>query len=398
MNIDEQLKIIKRGIVDVVNEAELVAKLKKGVPLRIKVGFDPTSPDLHLGHTVLMQKLKQFQELGHQVIFLIGDFTARIGDPSGRSVARPPLSPDEIAVNLKTYVDQAAKILDWDRVELRYNSEWLGTMSFVDVIKLASQYTVARMLEREDFKKRYTAGDPLGVHEFLYPLMQGYDSVALKADVELGGTDQIFNLLVGRDLQRAYSMEAQVVITMPLLVGTDGVQKMSKSYGNSIGISDTPRDMFGKVMSISDDLMWSYYEILSDLSLPEVAELKNSVLVGKVHPKVAKESLAMEMVERFYSESHAESAREEFERMFAKKGRPDVIEEVKIDCMEDGISLVDAIVIAKLCDSKSDARRMIEQRAVCLDEVKIEDIGYRLTPAKPVVVKVGKRRYAKLVF
>ena len=264
LSVEEQLSVIKRGAVDLVSEEELVAKLKKGRPLRVKLGFDPTAPDLHLGHTVVMQKLHQFQELGHQVVFLIGDFTSRIGDPSGRSAARPPLTEAEIKVNLKTYVEQAGKILDPDRIELVYNSQWLGAMSFMDVVKLAQHYTVARMMEREDFKTRFQAGDPLGVHEFLYPLMQGYDSVAVKADVELGGTDQIFNLLVGRDLQRAYGQEPQVVVTMPLLVGTDGVQKMSKSYGNYVGVSDSPREMFGKLMSISDDLMWTYYDLLSD--------------------------------------------------------------------------------------------------------------------------------------
>ena len=323
--IDKQLEIIKRGAVDLVNEAELIEKLKKGRPLRIKAGFDPTSPDLHLGHTVLMQKLAQFQELGHTIVFIIGDFTSKIGDPSGRSATRPPLSDSEISANLKTYVEQASKILDMEKVELRYNSEWLAKMNFADVLKLASQYTVARMMEREDFKNRFAAGNPLGIHEFLYPLMQGHDSVAIKADVELGGTDQIFNLLMGRDLQREAKQEPQVVLTMPLLVGTDGVQKMSKSYGNYIGITDSPREMFGKIMSISDDLMWSYYELLSDLSLGEIKELKEELVVGKLHPKIAKENLAMEIIERFHSEEDAVSARDEFERVFAKKGRPDEI-------------------------------------------------------------------------
>lgn len=396
--IDKQLETIKRGSVDLVNEAELIEKLKKGRPLRIKAGFDPTSPDLHLGHTVLMQKLAQFQELGHTIVFIIGDFTSKIGDPSGRSATRPPLSDSEISANLKTYVEQASKILDMEKVELRYNSEWLAKMNFADVLKLASQYTVARMMEREDFKNRFAAGSPLGIHEFLYPLMQGHDSVAVKADVELGGTDQIFNLLMGRDLQREAKQEPQVVLTMPLLVGTDGVQKMSKSYGNYIGITDSPRDMFGKIMSISDDLMWSYYELLSDLSLNEIKELKEELVVGKLHPKIAKENLAMEIIERFHSEEDAVSARDEFERVFAKKGRPDEIEEIKISTQNEKVFLVDLIVEAKLCPSKSEARRMISQHAVEVDEKKIDDIKNEISTKKNVMIKVGKRRFAKVVF
>jgi len=396
--VEEQLKVITRGAVELVSEEELISKLKKGRPLRVKAGFDPTAPDLHLGHTVVMQKLRQFQELGHQVVFLIGDFTSRIGDPSGRSTARPPLSEEEIAANLRTYIEQAGKILDSERIELVYNSKWLGTMSFIDVVKLAQNYTVARMMEREDFRTRFQAGDPLGVHEFLYPLMQGYDSVAIEADVELGGTDQIFNLLVGRDLQRAYGQEPQVVITMPLLVGTDGVQKMSKSYGNYVGITDSPREMFGKLMSISDDLMWTYYELLSDLSAEEIEELKEELVIGKLHPKIAKENLAMEMIERFHSEKGAKDARDEFERVFAKKGRPDDIEEKKIDAEGDVVPLVDVIVEAGLCSSKSEARRMIEQRAVEVDEQRVSDTKAELSTGKRVLIKVGKRRFAKISF
>ncbi len=398
MDIEQQLSVIKRGSVELVDEEELVAKLKKGRPLRVKAGFDPTAPDLHLGHTVVMQKLKQFQDLGHTVVFLIGDFTARIGDPSGRSTARPPLTSDQIAENLKTYIDQAAKILDPDKVELRYNSEWLGKMSFMEVVNLASHYTMARMMERDDFRKRFTAGDPLGLHEFLYPLMQGYDSVAIEADVELGGTDQIFNLLVGRDLQRAYGKEPQVVLTMPLLVGTDGVQKMSKSYGNSIGIADAPREMFGKIMSISDDLMWTYYDLLSDLSIEEIEELKEKVMVGDLHPKVAKESLAMEIIERFHSEEDAAAARDEFERIFSRKEIPDEITEFEIATDADALALVDVIVDAKLCSSKSDARRMIQQNAVEVDGEKIADINAKLTTKGTPLIKVGKRRFVRVKF
>lgn len=398
ISIEEQLKVIKRGSVELVNEESLIAKLKLGRPLRVKAGFDPTAPDLHLGHTVVMQKLRQFQELGHQVIFLIGDFTAQIGDPSGRSAARPPLSEKEIQVNLKTYIEQAGKILDADKIELRYNSEWLAKMNFMDVVKLASQYTVARMMEREDFKTRFQAGDPLGVHEFLYPLMQGYDSVAINADVELGGTDQIFNLLVGRDLQRSFKQEPQVVLTMPLLVGTDGVQKMSKSYGNYIGISETPRDIFGKVMSVSDDLMWTYYELLSDLTSEEIEKMKEEVVVGQLHPKLAKESLAMELVERFYYEDDAKNARAEFENVFAKKGLPDKIEEKKIFTSEKTFLLVDAIVETGMCKSKSEARRMIEQGAVEVENRRIADIAERISASeKAYLVKVGKRKFVNIL-
>ncbi len=398
LSIEEQLQLIKRGSVELVNEEELIAKLKKGKPLRVKAGFDPTAPDIHLGHTVVMQKLKQFQDLGHQVVFLIGDFTAQIGDPSGRSAARPPLSSDEIKTNLKTYVEQAAKILDMERVELRHNSEWLGAMNFMDVVKLASQYTVARMMEREDFKKRYTAGDPLGVHEFLYPLMQGYDSVAIDADVELGGTDQIFNLLVGRDLQRAFQKEAQVVLTMPLLVGTDGVAKMSKSYGNYVGISESPQEMFGKIMSISDDLMWTYYELLSDLTIEEIEKMKEEVVVGQLHPKIAKESLAMELIERFHTNEEAVKAREEFERVFSKKQLPADIERKRVS--RDGADkmLVDVIVEAGLCPSKSEARRMIQQRAVEVNGERVGDITLRISTEKETLVQVGKRRFAMVEF
>jgi tyrosyl-tRNA synthetase len=394
--IEQQLEIIKRGAVEVVSQEELVAKLKQGRPLRIKAGFDPTAPDLHLGHTVVMQKLKQFQDLGHTVVFLIGDFTARIGDPSGRSTARPPLSQEDVARNLKTYVEQAGKILDAAHIELRYNSEWLESMRFSEVVNLAGHYTVARMMEREDFKKRFAAGDPLGVHEFLYPLMQGYDSVAIEADVELGGTDQIFNLLVGRDLQRAFGKEPQVVLTMPLLVGTDGEQKMSKSYGNAIGIADAPREIFGKVMSISDALMWMYYELLSDLSLAEIEELKEQVMLGKLHPKLAKETLAMEIIERFHSEAEAVAARDEFERVFSRKQIPDEVAEIEIAAPSAGIALVDVLVQANLCASKSDARRMIEQHAVEVDGAKATEITAKLSAGSKVLLKVGKRRFARV--
>lgn len=398
MPIEKQLEIIKRGTVDLVNEEELVEKLKRDKPLRVKAGFDPTAPDLHLGHTVVMQKLKQFQDLGHTVIFLMGDFTARIGDPSGRDETRPMLDESVIMEHAKTYIAQANKILDMDRTEVRYNSEWLSKLTAEDLFKLTSHHTVARILERDDFKSRYSQGHPIQMHEFLYPMLQGYDSVALEADVELGGTDQIFNLLVGRQEQKVCGQEQQIVLTMPLLVGIDGVQKMSKTYENYVGITETPREIFGKMMSISDDLMWTYYELLSDLSLEEIEEMKERVLTGRLHPKVAKEGLAMEIIERFHSEEEAVAARDEFERIFKKKDVPDEIEEFNIRSEDDEVSLVDAMVESSLVGSKSEARRMIKQRAVEVDGRKVEDIEETLTADGENLLKVGKRRFAKVKF
>jgi len=384
--------------VELVSEEELVEKLKKGRPLRIKAGFDPTAPDLHLGHTVVMQKLKQFQELGHTVVFLIGDFTARIGDPSGRDETRPELSPDLIKKNAETYIAQAGKILDMAGAEIRYNSEWLEGMSIMDFAHLARKQTVARVLERDDFRKRMRDGHDISLLEFCYPLMQAQDSVALEADVELGGTDQIFNLLMGRTIQKRSNQEQQVVLTMPLLVGTDGVQKMSKTYGNYVGITDEPKEMFGKVMSISDELMWTYYDLLSDLSIEEIEEIKERTLTGKLHPKIAKENLAMEIVERFHSEKDAEAARDEFERVFKKGKLPDEIDEHELLSQDDEVSLVDVMVDADLVKSKSDARRMIKQRAVEVDGEKVDDIETTLTTDGENLVKVGKRRFAKVKF
>jgi len=396
--VEKQLEVIKRGSVELVSEEELVEKLKKGRPLRIKAGFDPTAPDLHLGHTVVMQKLKQFQELGHTVVFLIGDFTARIGDPSGRDETRPELSPDLIKKNAETYIAQAGKILDMAGAEIRYNSEWLEGMSIMDFAHLARKQTVARVLERDDFRKRMRDGHDISLLEFCYPLMQAQDSVALEADVELGGTDQIFNLLMGRTIQKRSNQEQQVVLTMPLLVGTDGVQKMSKTYGNYVGITDEPKEMFGKVMSISDELMWTYYDLLSDLSIEEIEEIKERTLTGKLHPKIAKENLAMEIVERFHSEKDAEAARDEFERVFKKGKLPDEIDEHELLSQDDEVSLVDVMVDADLVKSKSDARRMIKQRAVEVDGEKVDDIETTLTTDGENLVKVGKRRFAKVKF
>jgi len=396
--IEKQLEVIKRGSVDLVDEDELVAKLKKGKPLRVKAGFDPTAPDLHLGHTVLMQKLKQFQELGHQVIFLIGDFTARIGDPSGRDDTRPELPEKTIRDNAMTYIAQASKVLDMESAEVRYNSEWLEKMSIMEFAELGRKQTVARVMERDDFRKRMSEGHDITLLEFYYPLMQAQDSVVLESDVELGGTDQIFNLLMGRTIQKRSGQEPQVVLTMPLLVGLDGVQKMSKTYGNYVGITEPPREIFGKMMSISDDLMWTYYDLLSDLSSDEIEELKERVLTGKLHPKVAKENLAMEIIERFHSEGEAVAARDEFERVFRKKDLPDDIEEHDVKSKDDEISLVDAMLEAKLVSSKSGARRMIKQRAVEVDGRKVEDIEATLTADGENLLKVGKRRFAKIRF
>lgn len=398
ISVDNQIGTIRRGAVDIVSEEDLIARLKLGRPLRVKAGFDPTAPDLHLGHTVVMQKLRQFQELGHKVIFLIGDFTAQIGDPSGRNETRPMLTEEIIRTNAKTYIEQASKIIDMEDAEVRYNSEWLGKMSALEIAALGAKQTVARMLERDDFKTRMKEGRDITILEFYYPLLQAQDSVVLRADVELGGTDQIFNLLMGRTIQKRSGQEPQVVLTMPLLVGIDGVQKMSKSYGNYVGVADSPREIFGKIMSISDDLMWNYYELLSDLSIAEIRELQNECILGKHHPKLAKESLAMEIVERFHSGEDAQSARDEFERMFAKKGRPDEIEEKTIVATDDHMSVVDVIVNVEFCKSKSEARRMIEQRAVEIDDKRIVDINATISAGKGFLLKVGKRKFARVQF
>ncbi len=391
-SVEEQLKVIKRGSVDLVSEDELVEKLKENRPLRIKAGFDPTAPDLHLGHTVLMQKLRQFQDLGHRVIFLMGDYTAMIGDPSGRDETRPVLTEDVIKENAKTYVAQAGKIIDMNKAEVRFNSEWLGQMSSIEFARLGSKQTVARMLERDDFKKRMSEGKDISLLEFYYPLMQAQDSVALEADVELGGTDQIFNLLMGRTIQKRSNQSPQVVMTLPLLVGTDGVQKMSKSYGNYIGITELPREIFGKVMSISDELMWNYYELLSDLTLDEIEEVKEELVLGKLHPKIVKENLAMELVARFHSEDDAKNARDEFEKVFKEKGKPDDILEFDV---KGGTPLVDILASQGICKSKSDARRMISQGAVKVDDGKIDDIAWECPQNGSVLVQVGKRKFAR---
>jgi len=393
VTIDEQLQELKRGAVDIVSEEELVKKLKSGRPLRIKAGFDPTAPDIHLGHTVLLQKMRQFQELGHQVIFLIGDFTGMIGDPSGKNTTRPPLSREDVQKNAKTYQDQVFKVLDPAKTEIRFNSEWMDAMTVADFIKVASNLTVARMLERDDFKKRFNGQQAISIHEFLYPFVQGYDSVALKADVELGGTDQIFNLLMGRDLQRAYGQEPQVVMTMPLLEGLDGVQKMSKSYHNYIGVNEAPTDMFGKAMSVSDDLMWRYYELLSSRSLPEIAEMRAAVDKGELHPMQVKLDLAQEFVTRYHGAEQGQLARDGFAQVFQKGSLPDDMPEFELNLDKPWICAV--VKEAGLTASTSDARRMIQQGAVKLDEAKVSDENLVLAPGG-YIIQVGKRRFARV--
>ena len=398
LDIKKQLEQIKRGSEGLISEEELIKKLKTGKPLRVKVGFDPTNADLHLGHTILMHKMRQFQDLGHQVIFLVGDYTAQIGDPSGRDETRPTLSEDVIKKNAETYLDQAAKILDMKRAEIRRNSEWLGKMTGVDFIKLSSKHTVARMLERDDFKQRYSNNIPIRIHEFIYPLLQGQDSVELEADVELGGTDQIFNLLVGRDLQRDCGKESQVVLTMPLLVGTDGVQKMSKSYGNYIGITEEPKEIFGKIMSISDDLMWEYYKLVSLKSLDEVAKYKKDCKAGKIHPKNAKVTLAKEIVARFYSEKDADEAEQEFDRIFSKKKLPTEMETENISSDCSDIKVVDLITRLKMVSSKTEARRMIEQGGVYINDQRLSSKEGSIECEGEYIVRVGKRRFKKVLF
>ncbi|KPK00323.1 MAG: tyrosine--tRNA ligase [Desulfobacterales bacterium SG8_35] len=400
--IEEQVSLIERGTVDVVSREDLVRKLKKssesGVPLKIKTGFDPTAPDLHLGHTVLIQKMKHFQDLGHDIYFLIGDFTGMIGDPTGKSETRKPLTLDDVKRNAETYKEQIFKILDPGKTKVVFNSSWLGKLTSYDMIKLASQLTVARMLEREDFRVRFDNEKPISIHEFLYPLIQGYDSVALEADVELGGTDQLFNLLMGRDLQRSWNQEPQVVITMPLLEGLDGVNKMSKSLGNYIGITESADDIYGKVMSVSDTLMFRYYELLSDLSAAEIGILANDLQDGKIHPKEVKKKLARELTARFYGAEDAARAEETFEQVFKHHGLPENIPELFLEKADGEVWLPKLLVEAGLTESTSAARRLIKQQAVSLDNEKVLDTDYAVQPAGDVLIKVGKRRFAKIIF
>lgn len=391
--IASQLQEIKRGVVDIFSETELVEKLKRGKPLKIKAGFDPTAPDIHFGHTVLLNKMRQFQALGHEVIFLIGDFTGMIGDPSGKSVTRKALTREEVNRNAKTYQDQIFKILDKDRTRVAFNSAWMDSMRVADFIKLASHQTVARMLEREDFKKRYQGEQPISIHEFLYPFVQAYDSVALEADVELGGTDQIFNLLMGREIQKAYGLEPQVIMTLPLLEGLDGVQKMSKSYNNYIGVDDAPGDMFGKVMSVSDALMWRYYTLLSARTMDDIARLKGEVEAGRVHPMEAKMGLAQELVERYHGREQAQQAREGFSKVFQSREAPDDMPEVVLALERPWICAV--LKESGLAKSTSEARRLVQQGAVRINEERLQDDERILAPGV-YIVQAGKRRFAKV--
>jgi tyrosyl-tRNA synthetase len=398
MTIDEQLDRLRHGTVDVIREEDLRTKLqrsaKTGKPLRVKLGVDPTSPDIHLGHTVVVRKLKAFQDLGHTAIYLIGDFTAMIGDPSGRNVTRPPLSREEIEHNAKTYRDQVFKILDPDRTEIRYNSEWMGKFDAADFIRLAARTTVRQILERDDFEKRMNAQQPISLHELLYPLVQGYDSVALEADVELGGTDQKFNLLSGRNLQREYDQEPQVVVTTPLLEGLDGVQKMSKSYGNYIGIDEPSTEMFGKVMSISDDLMWRYHGLLTDLSAAEISNLRSEITNGK-NPRDVKVILAKLIIRDFHSAEAADAAEEDFNRRFVKKEVPDEIEEKQIDA--GNYKLTELIANAGLAASKAEARRLIEQGGVRVNGEKATNSAADITiGTESTLLQVGKRKFLKV--
>jgi tyrosyl-tRNA synthetase len=411
LSAKEQLDIIKRGAVEIIVEDDLLKKLEKSVstkkPLRVKAGFDPTAPDIHLGHTVLLNKMHQFQELGHEVVFLIGDFTGMIGDPTGKSETRKHLTKEEVVENAKTYQAQICKVLDPAKTKIAFNSEWMSKMTAEEMVQLAAKHTVARMLEREDFKKRYQSELPISIHEFLYPLIQGYDSVALKADVELGGTDQKFNLLVGRELQKEYGQAPQSLVLMPLLEGLDGVNKMSKSLGNYIGITEPAKEIFGKVMSVSDDLMFRFYELVSSVSLGELEKIKTDVKSGALHPMEAKKRLAMELVGRFCvddmtsaptidSISLGQATREEFEKIFSKKKLPDEIPIVAIAWEGENMKLAKIIALAGAAKSNSDARRLIQQSAVEVNEAPVKDIDAELA-AGEYVLRVGKKRFVKVL-
>lgn len=398
---EEQLRELKKGVVDFISEEEMLKKLKKsydsGKPLHIKTGFDPSRPDLHIGHTVVMNKMKQFQDLGHEVIFLIGDFTAMIGDPTGKNETRPALTVEEVRLNAETYARQVFKILDPEKTVVDYNSRWMNKFSASDFIRLSSQYTVARMLERDDFSKRYQAQESICIHEFLYPLVQGYDSVALKADVELGGTDQKFNLLVGRDLQKHYGIEPQCILTMPILEGLDGVQKMSKSLDNYIGVEDSPRDMFGKTMKVSDELMIRYYELLTDMSTIDLESLKGELANGKRHPRDTKVQLGHMLVQRFHGLSAADNAVEEFNRIFVDKGLPDEMPEFEVAASEE-VWICHLLKEAGMAKSTSEARRLIQGRAIEWAGAKVEDeqLKLNLKVGEEAILKAGKKKFVKV--
>lgn len=402
--IDEKVAYLGKGAAEIISKPELTAKLEKsektGRPLTVKVGFDPTAPDLHLGHTVLLRKMKHFQDLGHQVIFLIGDFTGLIGDPTGRNKTRPALSQHEIEENAETYKAQVFKILDPDRTVVDFNSRWLGKLSSQEWIRLAARHTLARMLERDDFRSRMEDQRPISIHELLYPLAQAYDSVFLEADFELGGTDQKFNLLVGRNIQREYGMEPQVLLTTPILEGLDGVEKMSKSLDNYVGITEAPADMYGKIMSISDVLMWRYYELLTDQTVTQVQCLKSQVEKGSLHPMDAKQELAYRIVSDFHSAAAAKEARHYFSMVFQQREMPGEMPEFRLRATEASYRLVDLLLQASLAPSKAQARRLIRQGGVTVDDNRIEDPGLTLTPQadQAFVVKVGKRRFARFIY
>lgn len=399
-SINEQMDIIKRGVVEIIPEDELVKKIEKSIktskPLNIKLGCDPSRPDLHIGHSVVIRKLAQFQELGHQAILIIGDFTGMIGDPSGRNATRPALTLEQTRINGDSYFQQASKILHKEKTKIVYNSEWLGKMSFEDVIKLASKYTVARMIERDDFTKRSKAGEPISVHEFLYPLAQAMDSVAIESDVELGGTDQKFNLLVGRDIQREYGMEPQVILTMPLLVGIDGVEKMSKSYDNYIGISDEPSQIFGRTLSIPDNLIYPYFELATTVSNEKLKEIKNLMADEKSNPRDIKRELARTLVTMYHDKEAAEIAQQEFDNIFINKGLPDEIEEFKAGGNKE-INILDLIILVNFAPSKGEARRLVTQGGVSIDGEKISDVQSSISVKSGMILKVGKRKFIKLI-
>jgi tyrosyl-tRNA synthetase len=395
MDIDHQLAVIRRGCEELLLEEDLVRKLKTGRPLRVKLGLDPTAPDLHLGHTVVVNKLRQFQDLGHRVQFLIGDFTGMIGDPSGRNATRPPLTRDQIEANARTYQAQAFKILDPEKTEILFNSTWSNELGAEGMIRLAARYTVSRMLERDDFSKRYRANQPISIHEFLYPLMQGYDSVAMKSDVELGGTDQKFNLLVGRELQKDWGQEPQVIVTMPLLEGLDGVNKMSKSLGNYVGITEPPNEIFGKLMSVSDTLMWRYIELLSFEPLEAVHKWRAEVETGR-NPRDIKVAFAKEIVERFHGKAAAAKAEADFNARFREGAMPEDMPEVTVHAGAAGIALPQLIKQAGLTPSTSEALRAIEQGGVRIDGERAADKGLKLAAGAKLVLQVGKRRFARV--
>jgi tyrosyl-tRNA synthetase len=402
--VDEQLALLRRGTVDLVTEAELRRKLERsaasGRPLVIKVGFDPTAPDIHLGHTVLLRKMRQFQDLGHRVLFVIGDFTGMIGDPSGRSKTRPALERVEIEANAETYKRQCFHILDPERTEIRFNREWLGELGAEGLIRLAARYNVARMLERNDFKERFLAGRTIAVHEFLYPLAQAYDSVFLAADVELGGTDQLFNLNVGRDIMPGYGLEPQVVLTTPLLEGLDGKEKMSKSLGNYVGIEEPPREIFGKVMSITDELMWRYYALCTSVSEEGIAEMRGRVEAGRMHPKQVKEGLALRIIADFHGEAAAREARAEFERIFKERGEPDAVAEHRYPAGSGQVSLPALLTAIGLATTRSEVDRLLRQGAVRIDDERPPEGEREITvrAGERRLFRVGKRRFARVTF